>query len=460
MAMSIIQSAKDKGKRSAFVCNRIGLVKQASTRFYKSHIHHGIIQGENSRSTWHDTLICSIDTLARRGYPENLDLLIIDEAHGATSKSYTDMIAAHQHIPIIGLSATPFTKGLGRELEFGKLFESLVVASTISDLIAMGYLVDCEIYAPSTPDLRGIKINRFGDYDEKQLGAAVDKPGLIGDIVGHWCKYANGMPTVIFATNIAHSQHICAQFIAAGITAEHIDCFTPDETRIEILDRHNSGVTTIVSNVSVLAEGWDSPLTQCMILARPTRSLARWIQMVGRALRPHPGKDRALILDHSGTCHRLGYPTDDLPLELDDGKKKEYDQESKPQEERLPHECANCHFMIPAGVGACPKCGCVPQRQNKIKSEDGELTKVERGPKMSQEQKQEIWSSVLGLREERNTKRIAAGKAPLSDGWAANLYKSITKVWPRGMQDVSIPPIASVRSMATANDIRFIKRRV
>ena len=316
------------------------------------------------------------------------------------------------------------------------------------------------MYAPSAPDLSNVKINRFGDYDEKQLGVAVDKVGLIGDIVKHWLKYANGAATVVFATNIAHSKHICEQFIAAGVTAEHIDCYTPDEERIAILQRHNEGITTVVSNVSVLAEGWDSPLTQCMILARPTRSLTRWIQMVGRALRPYPGKEFALVLDHSGTCHRLGYPTDDLPLELDDGKKKEYKEEAKPQqEERLPHQCPSCHFMVPAGLGACPKCGCVPQRPNKVKSSDGELTKVERKAQMSHDEKQAIWSSALGLRDERNVKRIAAGKAPLSEGWASNLYKSMAGVWPRGLADIPTAPIDSVRSMATANDIRFIKRR-
>ena len=453
-AMAIIKSAQEKGKRVVFVCNRINLVQQASKRFYQSHIQHGIVQGDNTRRTWEDTLICSIQTLESRGYPDKIDLLLIDEAHGCTSQSYKKFIAAHPDIPVIGLSATPFTRGLGL------VFDSMVVATTIRELIGRGHLVDCEIFAPSKPDLSGVRIVR-GDYDEKQLGVAVDKPGLIGDIVKHWKMLASGMPTVVFATNIAHSQHIAAKFVEEGVAAEHIDCYTSAEDRAAVMGRLNSGATMVVCNVDILTEGWDEPKMQCMVNARPTRELKKWIQRAGRVLRPYPGKTIATILDHADTARLLGYPTDDLPLKLSDGKKTEDNQQDdQPQEERLPHACPNCHFMIAPGMRECPKCGCVPQVINKVKSKAGKLEKLERAL-LTQEQKQELWSSSLGVMEARNEKRakVKNPKEPLSDKWAANLYKSITNSWPTGLDNIACIPLDTVVKRAIANDIRFLHRR-
>lgn len=445
IAMHIIQSAIAKNKRVAFICHRIGLVSQSSKRFWKAGIQHGIIQGDNTFNVSNDVVICSIKTLARRGYPE-ADLLVIDEAHNCTAGDYEKLLEAYNNVPAVGLSATPFTKGLGQEFKWGKLFDKLIVATTIREAIKSGYLVDCDIYAPSTPDLSQVKIVH-GDYHEGQLGIAVDKPKLIGDIIQHWKRLAIGLPTVCFATNIAHSKHICEEFIANGITAEHMDCYTPDDEREAILRRHENGTTTILCNVQVLSEGWDSPKTTCMILARPTRSMTRYIQMVGRALRSYPGKEKALILDHSGTCHRLGYPTDDLPLELNDGCKIEA-KDDTPQAP-LPRCCYNCHFMIPYGVRVCPKCGAVPVVQDATKVGDGQLEKVQRKEVFTHEQKQEIYSSALGLAEQRG----------YSDGWASHLYRDITGVWPKGLDNVTMVPVERVLNMAKHKAIKWAKRK-
>lgn len=447
MAASIVSAAKEKQKRVAFVVNRIGLVKQTSRVFNYAWLQHGIIQGSNTRFANSNIVVCSIATLARRGYPQDLDMILIDECHGATSEAYTNLIQAYKNIPIIGLTATPYSTGLGRKFEWGALFEKIVCAATISDLTKQGFLVPFDMYAPEEPDLRGVKIIR-GDYDETQLGEACDKPHLVGGIVEHWLKLAKGKSTVVFATNIAHSQHITAEFIAAGISCEHIDCFSTDEERIEILARHEDGTTTVISNVGILCEGHDNPRIECMILARPTRSLIRWIQMCGRALRPFQGKDRALLIDHSGSVFRLGFPDDEHPPELNDGKKSET-ADAQPTEERKPHLCHNCKMVVPAGVGVCPNCGMVPVRKNKVEHEAGTLEKVERKEKFTAEEKQTLWSSALGLAEKRKR----------SEGWASHLYKSLTGVWPRGLQDIPCEPIKKVLDMDTHNRIAYAKSK-
>lgn len=444
IAMAMIAGARAKGKRVAFVANRVELVGQASRRFFKSGIDHGVIQGENSRCLDSPVLVCSIQTISRRGLPD-VDLIVIDEAHGcAGSREYRELIRKHNALPIIGLSATPFAKGLGRHHDgIGELFEDMVQAATIRDLIERGHLVDCDIYAPSEPDLSGVKIVA-GDYNEQQLGVAVDRPALIGDIVSHWNRLGRDKQTVCFATNIAHSKHIIDQFRASGIAAEHLDCYTSDEEREGILGRVSSGETKIVSNVGVLAEGWDCPAVSVMILARPTRSLIRYIQMVGRVLRPFPGKERALILDHSGTVSRLGFPTDDLPLELDDGKQKE-SAGPKKREEPLPKPCPSCSYMKPPKVHKCPSCGFAPVKQSDIVPEEGTL--VKKAPKRALGDKQEVYSMLIGIRMKHGYAR----------GWCAHKYREIFGVWPRGLSERPREPSPEVLSWVRSRQIRYAK---
>lgn len=452
IGMILVRGAVAKGKKVGFLCNRINLVGQTSARFFKAGIQHGVIQGANTSRTYENVIVASIQTVAKRGMPM-VDLLVIDEAHGvAGSKDYRKVIAAHNG-PVIGLSATPFSKGLGKNYPElgGPLFEQMVVAATIQDLIDQEYLVDCDVYAPSQPDLSGVKITA-GDYNEKELGEAVDKPTLIGDIVQNWKKYAYNTPTVCFATNIAHSRHIVEQFTAANVVAEHIDCYTDEDERAAILARVASGHTMVISNVGILTEGWDFPACRTMILARPTKSLIRYLQMAGRVLRPSPGKERALILDHSGTVQSIGFPTDEFPMELDDGKPKQSTGSAK-KEEKKPSKCPQCSYLK-KGSGKCPVCGFTPQKQNTIEHEAGELvplTKKEKAKKAKIDglDKQHVYSELYRMAEERGYK----------PGWVANQYRSIFGVWPRGMVDIGRPTSLVVQNMVRANIIRFHKGR-
>ena len=453
IGMSIIKGAIAKGKRVVFLCNRINLVGQASKRFYRAGIDHGVIQGDNTRNIDQPVIVASIHTVARRGMPD-CDLIVIDEAHGvAGSKDFRSVIMNRSAVPVIGLSATPFSKGLGKhytELQ-GPLFEALTVATSIQELIDDGFLVDCEIYAPSEPDMTGIKQSKkaFGemDWSDADIGRATDKPQLIGDIVAHWLKLSNGLPTVCFASNIAHSKHIVESFRAVGVAAEHIDCYTDEAERAAILQRVETGETTIISNVGILTEGWDFPACRTMILARPTKSLIRYIQMIGRVLRPHETKVKALVLDHSGTVQRLGFPTDDFPLELDDGKPKAAEKQ-KP-EAALPKKCPECHHMKPPKVAVCPKCGFQASRPfGGVESVDGELALLKKGAKKAtQNDKQKMYSELMA---------IARAKG-YSDGWIAHKYKAKFGVWPRGMQEYAIEPSPETKSWLLSQAIRFAK---
>jgi DNA repair protein RadD len=454
IAIALITAAVAKGKRVAFIANRIGLVEQATLRLSLAGLVVGVVQGDNTRNLSAPVLVCSIQTVARRGLPD-VDVIVVDEAHGvAGSADYRKMLFQYNALPVIGLSATPFARGLGKvyaELGGNPLFQCIVKAATIRELIDLGFLVDCDIFAPSEPELSGVDTvrNAFGefDYNEKQLAVAVDKPALVGDIVIHWKRLGCDLPTVVFATSIAHSKHIAEQFNAAGIRAEHIDSYTEQDERTAILARLASGATRIISNVGILTEGWDFPACGVMILARPTKSPIRWIQMAGRVLRPYPGKERAIILDHSGSAARLGYPTDDLPLQLDDGKPNTAG--TKRTKERLPCACPFCSYMRPPGVHACPNCGREPERKSNVEVHAGELVKLQRKSKASRFDKQSAFSQLLYLADKRG----------YSDGWVSHKYHILFGVWPRGLSQLHEPASHEMCDWVKSQAIRYAKRK-
>ena len=455
MGFAMIQGALAKGKRVVFIANRKELVSQASRRLTAAGIAHGILQADNTRNLDARVLVCSIDTVHMRGLPDDVGLILIDEAHAvAGSVKYRTLLFKRNLVPVVGLSATPFSPGLGKtyaELG-GPLFEELVEAVTIRELIDLGFLVDVDCYAPADPDLTGVKTQKgMGgevDYNETQLAEAMNKPALTGDVVQHWKRYATGKQTVVFAVTIAHSMALVAEFLAAGITAEHIDYHADDDERAAILGRFARGETMVLSNSALLAEGWDCPAVECMILARPTKSLIRYIQMVGRVLRPAPGKARALLLDHSGTVLRLGFATDDLPLELDDGAANKAGKQ-KPKKPAEPKSCAKCKFVRPAGVHACPACGFAPTRQNDVETADGELVKLDRKKPASADRKQHVYSQLLQVCRTKGYKA----------GWAANKYRDMFGVWPRNLREVEATPTGEILSWLKSQQIRFAKSR-
>lgn len=448
-AINIIKKSIAKGFKVVVFVNRKQLGRQISAELTRYGIHHGIIQAENTRNLDARVLVASIDTVHVRGLPADVGLIIIDECHAvAGSAKYQALLAKYNNVPVVGLSATPFAVGLGKH------FEHLVVGATITELIADGYLVDLDIYAPSEPDLKKVRsskgIDGLLDYNQSDLEDAADRPDLIGDIVIHWFKLAKGKQTVVFAISIAHSKHIVAFFLAAGIRAEHIDYFHDDDERAEILARFARGETTVLCNVGLLAEGWDCPSTEVMILARPTRSLIRFIQMVGRVLRPAPGKTKALLLDHSGSTARLGHPCDDLPLELDDGKPKVSSKQQAERKEPLPKPCLACKFMRPAGVHACPACGFAPERQSDVLVGDGELIKLDRKKPIKKEAGQHVYSQLLAYAETKGFKT----------GWAYHKYAEFFGgKRPNGLRQVAAEPTPEILGWIKSRQIAQAKAK-
>jgi DNA repair protein RadD len=386
MAMHLLAERRERGERCLFIVNRKEIVKQTSERFSAAQMEHGVLQADNTRMCWHPMLVCSIQTIARRGIPEDIGLIVIDEAHGVPGSQQYVTLLRQAKCDVIGLTATPFSKGLGKH------FDEIVVAATIRQLIEQGFLVDIDVYAaPEKPDLAKVR-TVAGDYHEGELAEEMNRTTLVGNIVEHYLKLTEGKPAIVFCVDIKHSMNVTAQFMQHGVHAEHIDAYTPDARRKDIIERFKGGEIKVISNCAVLAEGFDAPLAEVMILARPTKSLIRFIQMAGRILRPFPGKNRALILDHSDTVARLGFPTDDLPLKLDMGiARQQVGAAGKPLD-HLPKECPQCHYVRAWNIVRCPECGFVVVPQANVEYKNVALEQMRR----KKHDIREIYAQMLG----------------------------------------------------------------
>lgn len=289
--------------------------------------------------------VASIDTLRRRPVPAGVTLVLIDECHRSLAKSYRDVVAACPQALTVGLTATPY-RGDGRGL--GDLFEHLVVVTTPRALMAEGFLAEPRVFShPHRVDTSKVA-TVAGEFNQQQLAEAADKRELLGSIVEHWKRHLDGVRTVAFAVNVAHSRHIAEQFVEAGVPAEHLDGETPAEERAGILARVDRGETLVVSNCGVLCEGWDQPSVKGCILARPTKSRALYVQCAGRVLRPWRG-ETPVILDHAGSVLDHDLPHADWEITLD-GKKK------KAKQSVAIKECPSCFAACPSNARTCFFC--------------------------------------------------------------------------------------------------------
>ena len=401
--------------------------------------------------------VASIDTLLVRGVRSTAmdlpqaDLLIFDEAHRARGRTREHLIGLYPEAVLLGMTATP-CRGDGRGL--GNLFDVMVEAPQVAELIVGGYLVKSRVYAPVDPDLKGVRTEK-GDYVISQLAGRMNTDALVGDIVEHWHKHGEQRRAIAFAVDVAHSVAIRDQFLRAGVPAEHLDGETPIPEREAILGRLASGETKVVSNCMVLTEGWDCPPVGCCILARPTKQMGLFRQMIGRVLRPAAGKSDAVILDHSGAVFRHGLPEDHVEwtLEVDGRAATPAHEKRKRGEAPALRECPSCKaIMIKPPCGAC---GWMPEpKARNIDFENGRLGLVVGGKARAQaytnEEKVRWYQMLIG-------EALRRGKKP---GWAWYLFKDKFGHEPdRFWNRTALAPAPEVSSYVRSRLIAYAKRR-
>jgi DNA repair protein RadD len=444
------------------LAHRREIISQTSKKLHDHDIGHGIIQAGMSKLArpMERVQVASIQTLHARAVQSDrmklppADLLVVDECHHCPATTYRKIIEAYPDAALLGLTATP-CRGDGRGL--GSIFEKIIETPQVAELIEGGYLVRTRVYAPAIPDLKGVRV-QAGDYNETQLADRMDRPKLIGDIVTHWHKYGERRKTVAFTVNVAHSIHLRDEFVKSGVRAEHIDGTTPKPERDATLARLASGDIELVTNCMVLTEGWDMPEVGACILARPTRKMGLYRQMIGRVLRPAPGKADAIILDHSGAVFRHGFAEDHVEWTLDPDRKAESASHSAREEYGSTSklvECTQCGAVREGGK-PCFHCGFMPQRPPRgIHIGDGELGLVD-GNRIV---KSDIADPIVRAQWHDMLAYIASERG-YARGWIAHKYREKFGAWPAwGAVAQPIPPTPEVRSWVRSRIIAFAKRR-
>jgi DNA repair protein RadD len=421
LAAAVIEGALAKDKRVIFTVPALSLVDQTVEAFWNDGVRDiGVIQGCHGMTNWSRPVqVASVQTLQRRQVPQ-ADVVMIDECHRWFDFYPKWMMdPAWQTRPFIGLSATPWTRGLGR------YFDDLIIAATTQDLIAAGYLSPFRVFAPSHPDLTEVR-TVAGDYHEGDLSGVMNDNTLVADVVDTWLRRAQNRSTFCFAVDRAHAKHLQQQFTTAGVSTGYIDAYTRSKEREDIHRKFQDGQIRIVCNVGCLTTGidWD---VRCIILARPTKSEMLFVQIIGRGLRPAEGKEDCLILDHSDTHLRLGFVTDIHHDILDDGRPR---ANSKSDRIRLPKECPECAFLKPPRMRECPVCGFKAEAISDIKVADGELIEVngrkKRGDQASKDEEAEFYAQLKGYAQTHG----------YASGWAAHKFREKYDSWPNGYRDV------------------------
>jgi DNA repair protein RadD len=406
-ASTVVHGAAEKGNGTWWLCHRRELADQASQTFHDLGIPHGTVQAGYVSDRHALVQVASIQTIVRRlrELPPP-DLLVFDEAHHIGAASWEMIFNAFPGARILGLTATPWRldgEGLGR------WFGHMVAGPTVAELIAAGSLSPYRLFAPATPDLSDVK-TAAGDYQRGALAQAMDKPAIVGDAIGHYRRLCPGKRAVAFAAGVENSQRIAAQFLAAGIPAEHVDGRMDNRARDAAVERFRRGETLVLANSDLFGEGFDVPGIEAAILLRPTKSLSLYLQQVGRALRPADGKTEAIILDHAGNSLRHGLPDDDREWTMDDREKRRRSEGAE-----VPvRQCTECFFVY-RPAPKCPQCGHVPAvRARELEVVDGSLEEVKRAEAAAKRQR---WLEERDCKTLEDWQALAAARG-YKPGWA------------------------------------------
>jgi DNA repair protein RadD len=440
MALRIIQGAVLNGKVIWFVVHRRELCNQTSRAFWEAKLEHGMIMSGRVQSNM-QAQVGTILTAANRveTIKRKPDIIIIDEAHRSVSSSYMRLLDACPDAIVIGLTATPQrTDGRG----LGEIYNDLVEVEPMRWLMDNGFLCDYKLIAPpSSLDMSGVK-TKMGDYDIAETEKAIDRPSITGDAIKVYRQYVDGKRCMVFCVTIKHSQHVCDQYNAAGIPAEHIDGTHSDAEREGALSRFRSGQTLILTTVQLAIEGLDIPAVEAVQLLRPTKSVIVYLQIIGRGLRPEPGKTHLYILDQVRNWEFHGLPDDEREWSLDSSKKRAKKKEDEP--DIKVKQCGHCWAVFKPGPDKCPNCGApvvnAPRMIEQIEGEVVEIdvTAVRRERKQEQGQARTLNDLIaLGIRRGMQkpaqwaaiTVAARAGQKPTAQAFRAadEIYRELKK---------------------------------
>lgn len=423
MGSYMLNSVVENNQASFFIVHRKELVDQTAKTFEKYGLPYGYIASGYPVNYYQPIQICSIDTLKNRidKIPIVPKLVIWDEAHHVAAEGWTKVHQKLPHSYHLGLTATPERldgKGLGT------IFNELVLGPETSWLIDNGYLAQYKLFSVAGVDRASIS-SGFGDFNLTEAAKAMMRGDIIGDIIKHWVKKANGRPTIGFASTVEQSKDLVARFNAAGIPSAHLDATSKGERRTVLRDLA-TGKLKVVFNVGLFAEGFDIAANSgidvtigCIIDAAPTQSLGKWLQKCGRALRKND--DHGIILDHAGNWVTHGSPCEHREWSLDGGAAKKRKEKEDDNNIKV-IQCAKCYYCFAAPAKSCPECGAVIEKKvRKIGEIDIPLEEVDLTAQREQSKKEQGQARSTKELIELETKR------GYKIGYATHIQKARTE---------------------------------
>ena len=373
VAAEIIKRAVEKGNRVIFLVNRRELAFQASEKLDDYGLMYprdqAMIMGNLENYPAAPVQICSIQTLySRRRQLAQLEpqLIIYDECHESVAPSRRKVLKQFEDAHWIGLSATP-TRHHSRG-NLGLLWDEIVRGPKYEMLIREGHLVKTRVFIPTIPDLSGAKVGGDGEYlQNADLRKRMESRAIYGDVFEEFEKHGSKRSTIVFCVDRAHSRGVCEAFVQRGYKACHVDGSTDKKERDEAIAKFKCGEIQIITNCKVFGEGLDVPIASCVINLKPTKSLVWFRQSLNRVQRPAPGKRDAILLDHTGSVVRFGYPDRDvsewgLESEMDAFMSLVKTATKKDKEQAI---CSKCGAYL-EGTGSCPECGHVFKKASRL----------------------------------------------------------------------------------------------
>lgn len=447
MAIALMDATSRKYNRSAILLDRIVLCDQTSARLTKYGVDHGVLQAGHWRyRPYERAQVCSAQFLEKRGDFPDLTVLIVDECHAQRAKTLA-FIRNNPNVKVIGLTATPFTKGLG------KTYTNVVCTVTTEQLVNDKRLVPLKVYIAKEIDMTGAK-KVAGEWSSDEVAAR----GMLitGDVVAEWVQkthehFGGPRKTIVFCANVAHGEDLARKFEAAGYNFLPITYRDDDDFKREAIEDFAKPDTKIHGLIAcdILTKGFDVPDVMIGVSARPyTKSLSSHIQQMGRVMRAAPSKEFALWLDHSGNYLRFQEDWEKVYHEgvktLDDGREKTKKEKSPKEKEEA--KCPVCSLLWPRAAVACPSCGHVRQRRSEVIELPGRMEALgEVG--VSKKTKQLWYSMFLHMQREK-------GRNP---GWVAHKFRERFGVWPRGFSDITAEPTLECRSWVQSRQIAFAR---
>lgn len=367
------------------------------------------------------TAVVGVDTLIARGdslkdWAYQVRQKITDEGHHVLRENkWGKSFSMFPNARGLLVTATPWRtdgKGLGRHAD--GIVDTMVLGPNMRELITLGAICDYEIVCPTSDlEVSDDDLGESGDFTPKKLKTAAKKSHIVGDVVAAYCRYAYYKRTICFATDVETGGKIAASFVESGIPAVCLSAETPAAMRERCVAEFKAGRIWVLVNVDLFDEGFDVPACDCVIMARPTASLGKYRQMIGRALRTAPGKAYGLIIDHVSNWLRHGLPDKHVLWTLD-RRDKRAKQEKDPDDIPLTC-CKSCAKPYERSKLFCPYCGaCQPlpsPRERSIQMVDGDLMLLDREKLEAMRKAAEVESiGSVGVRVSRGPGGEAAAR--------------------------------------------------